>query len=75
MSSRLKGKMAVVTGAGSGIGRACALALAQEGANVALVGRRKKLLEKVAAEIGSSAVALAADDIADESEMFLPQMQ
>ena len=61
MSSRLKGKTAIVTGAGSGIGRACALALAQEGASVALVGRRKKRLEEVAAEIGSSAFVLAAD--------------
>lgn len=61
MSSRLKGKIAIITGAGSGIGRACALALAHEGARIALVGRRKKPLEKVAAEIGSSGLVLAAD--------------
>jgi NAD(P)-dependent dehydrogenase (short-subunit alcohol dehydrogenase family) len=61
MSFRLKGKVAIVTGAGSGIGRTCALALAQEGASVALVGRRKHLLDRVATEIGSFAFVLAAD--------------
>src|SRR5208282_3113804 len=61
MNSRLQGKIAIITGAGSGIGRACALALAREGAKVALVGRRKSLLEEVAREIGDSAFVLAAD--------------
>src|SRR5208282_3256989 len=61
MNSRLQGKIAIITGAGSGIGRACALALAREGAKIALVGRRKSLLEEVAHEIRDSAFVLAAD--------------
>jgi NAD(P)-dependent dehydrogenase (short-subunit alcohol dehydrogenase family) len=61
MSERLKGKIGIITGAGSGIGRACAIAMAKEGARVALVGRRKDRIEEVAREIGDSAVAIAAD--------------
>src|ERR1700690_666878 len=61
MGSRLKNKIAIVTGAGSGIGRACAVALAREGARVALVGRRKERLEETSREIGDSALVLAAD--------------
>jgi NAD(P)-dependent dehydrogenase (short-subunit alcohol dehydrogenase family) len=48
----LTSKVALVTGAGRGIGRACALALAQAGADVALVARSRPELEAVAAEIG-----------------------
>ena len=58
---RLQGKYAIVTGAGSGIGRACAIAMAQEGAQVALVGRRRELLDTVAHEIGSKALVCVGD--------------
>jgi NAD(P)-dependent dehydrogenase (short-subunit alcohol dehydrogenase family) len=61
MRERLKGKIGIVTGAGSGIGRASAIALAAEGAQVALVGRRKDRLEEVAREIGDRAFAIPVD--------------
>jgi len=47
-------KVAVVTGAGSGIGKAAALALLREGYRVALAGRRKERLEQVVADAGPS---------------------
>ena len=51
MTGRLEGNVAVVTGAGQGIGRGIALALAKEGAAVALLGRTAAKVEAVAAEI------------------------
>ncbi|HUG75962.1 MAG TPA: SDR family oxidoreductase [Burkholderiales bacterium] len=56
-------KVALVTGAGTGIGKAAALAMLKDGYRVALVGRRKELLEKAAADSGAKerAMVLAAD--------------
>jgi len=51
-------KVAVVTGAGSGIGKGVALTLLKAGYSVALAGRRAELLEKAAAESGAGARAL-----------------
>jgi NAD(P)-dependent dehydrogenase (short-subunit alcohol dehydrogenase family) len=60
--------VAVVTGAGSGIGRAASLALAGGGFDVAVIGRRREPLDEVAAEIaqaGAAALVLPAD-VTDE---------
>jgi len=60
------GKVAIVTGAGSGIGKAAALALLREGYAVALAGRRKDMLEAVAREAKPGARTLVVPtDVAD----------
>ena len=67
---QLDGQVALVTGAGTGIGRASAIALAQEGAALALVGRRQSLLDETAVAIrdaGGSALILSADITDPES--------
>ena len=51
MDLGLEGKVAIVTGGSKGIGRATALGLAQEGANVAICARGVEDLEQAAAEI------------------------
>ena len=61
---RLAGRVAWISGATSGIGEATARLFAQEGARVALVGRRGELGQKIAAEItsaGGEALAIACD--------------
>lgn len=68
--SNLAGRVALVTGASQGIGRACALRLAQDGAHVALAARSLDKLEAVAAEIsaaGGSAQPFALDIVSEES--------
>ena len=62
-------RVAIITGAGTGVGKSAALALLKDGYRVALVGRRKELLEKTAADSGSAAntLVLAADVCEPES--------
>jgi NAD(P)-dependent dehydrogenase (short-subunit alcohol dehydrogenase family) len=61
MDARLDGKVAIVTGGGTGIGAAIAARLAAEGASVAISGRRANLLDEVAGAISSDGgTALAA---------------
>src|SRR3954470_10958972 len=52
-------KVALVTGAGTGIGKSAALALLKDGYHVALVGRRADMLEKTAGESGAKERAMA----------------
>jgi NADP-dependent 3-hydroxy acid dehydrogenase YdfG len=60
----LENKVAIVTGAGSGIGRSCAVELAKGGAKVALFGRRENMVQSVreeCLEYTSDAIALSVD--------------
>ena len=61
MTNRLADKIAVVTGATSGIGLSTAKLFAAEGARVYITGRRKDALDKAVAEIGKGAVGVQAD--------------
>ena len=70
---KLEGRVALVTGASQGIGHACALALAREGATVAAAARNRQKLEELVAQI-TAAGAKAAPfvfvmDVADEAQV------
>ncbi len=70
MSPRLQGKVAIVTGAGTGIDRACASAMAREGARLALVGRRHEKLQELARDIGDSAQTITiASDVSKKADI------
>jgi len=61
MSDRLAGKVCIVTGAGSGIGRASAIRFAEEGARVTAVDIDRDAVEATVRSIGQAAVAVVAD--------------
>ncbi|EYR78691.1 SDR family oxidoreductase [Shinella sp. 838] len=72
MADLMKGKIAAITGAASGIGLECARTLLAEGAKVVLVDRAKDKLEQLCKELGPNALPLVVDllDPADVSGMM-----
>ena len=68
---KLEGRVALVTGASQGIGRACALALAREGATVAVAARNRQKLEELVAEIAAAGGKASAFvmDVSDEEQV------
>lgn len=66
---RLTGKVAWITGAGTGIGQAAAVALAAEGASVVLTGRREAPLAETASRIGAAA-SIQTGDVSDAGRML-----
>jgi NAD(P)-dependent dehydrogenase (short-subunit alcohol dehydrogenase family) len=73
--ARLDGKLAIVTGGGSGIGEATAKVFAEAGATVVVTGRRSEPLEQVAKEIGGHAMACDVSDQAQVRTMFAQALQ
>ena len=68
---KLEGRVALVTGASQGIGHACALALAREGATVAVTARNQQKLDQLAGQIAAAGGKAAAFvlDVADEEQV------
>lgn len=74
-SARLDGKLAVITGGGSGIGEASARIFAEAGARVVVTGRRIEPLQRVADEIGGHAIACDVSDQTQVRAMFAKALE
>src|ERR1039458_10054665 len=68
---KLEGRVALVTGCWQGIGHACALALAREGASVAVAARNRQKLDELVAQIAATGAKAAAFviDVAEEEQV------
>jgi meso-butanediol dehydrogenase/(S,S)-butanediol dehydrogenase/diacetyl reductase len=65
----LKGKVALITGGGTGIGTAIAERFVADGAKICITGRRKELLEKVAKSLPSRSVVICPGDVSKEEDV------
>jgi meso-butanediol dehydrogenase/(S,S)-butanediol dehydrogenase/diacetyl reductase len=65
----LKGKVALITGGGTGIGTAIAERFVADGAKICITGRRKELLEKVAKSLPSESVVICQGDVSKEEDV------
>jgi meso-butanediol dehydrogenase / (S,S)-butanediol dehydrogenase / diacetyl reductase len=66
---KLKGKVALITGGGTGIGAAIAQRFIAEGAKVCITGRREEMLAKVAQLLPSGSVAICAGDVSKDEDV------
>jgi meso-butanediol dehydrogenase / (S,S)-butanediol dehydrogenase / diacetyl reductase len=65
---RLQGKVALITGGGTGIGAAVTKRFVEEGARVCITGRRRELLEEVSKRLPAGSVAICVGDVANHDD-------